>query len=398
MVQTTATHAPRRAALPAAAAMLLGAGLACAGNAQATVAEEAVAAPIDVAMPVAKALAEPVATSVATTTTTTTTPIITSTIAEARAQAASVASNIASKAAPSTKSASSAAPITAKPVERSDALALLAAVAAAEPPPPNVARRAPDELAKAIDLAAPEPARVAHARGDMSKWKKVASAKLDEARGGFDVGGLQVGFGIDRAVYVNGALAVATSISIPDVTRITAAQAAQLQQALGGVAAAVSQANGAANSAVAAANAAAADARAQGGQAGAAAQATAAGAVATAQGAAGANASASSGTATGASATATGANGLPTSTVATATGAVTTNGLMNLVQNGPGNSSNSAANVGAMPNMPSTVIQNTLNNQSIQSLMTISASVNTLAAFRSQVANTALNSVIQRMR
>lgn len=398
MVQTTATHAPRRAALPAAAAMLLGAGLACAGNAQATVAEEAVAAPIDVAMPVAKALAEPVATSVATTTTTTTTPIITSTIAEARARAASVASNIASKAAPSTKSASSAAPITAKPVERSDALALLAAVAAAEPPPPNVARRAPDELAKAIDLAAPEPARVAHARGDMSKWKKVASAKLDEARGGFDVGGLQVGFGIDRAVYVNGALAVATSISIPDVTRITAAQAAQLQQALGGVAAAVSQANGAANSAVAAANAAAADARAQGGQAGAAAQATAAGAVATAQGAAGANASASSGTATGASATATGANGLPTSTVATATGAVTTNGLMNLVQNGPGNSSNSAANVGAMPNMPSTVIQNTLNNQSIQSLMTISASVNTLAAFRSQVANTALNSVIQRMR
>ena len=235
---------------------------------------------------------------------------------------------------------------------------------------------------------------MAHARGDMSKWKKVASAKLDEARGGFDVGGLQVGFGIDRAVYVNGALAVATSISIPDVTRITAAQAAQLQQALGGVAAAVSQANGAANSAVAAANAAAADARAQGGQAGAAAQATAAGAVATAQGAAGANASASSGAATGASAIATGANGLPTSTVATATGAVTTNGLMNLVQNGPGNS----ANVGAMPNMPSTVIQNTLNNQSIQSLMTISASVNTLAAFRSQVANTALNSVIQRMR
>jgi len=392
MVQTTATHAPRRAALPAAAAMLLGAGLACAGNAQATVAEEAVAAPIDVAMPVAKALAEPVDTPLVTTTTTA--PITTSTIAEARAQAASVASNIASKVAPSIKSASSVAPITAKPIERSDALALLAAVAAAEPPPPNAARRAPDELAKAIDLAAPEPARVAHARGDMSKWKKVASAKLDEARGGFDVGGLQVGFGIDRAVYVNGALAVATSISIPDVTRITAAQAAQLQQALGGVAAAVSQANGAANSAVAAANAAAADARAQGGQAGAAAQATAAGAVATAQGAAGANASASSGAATGASAIATGANGLPTSTVATATGAVTTNGLMNLVQNGPGNS----ANVGAMPNMPSTVIQNTLNNQSIQSLMTISASVNTLAAFRSQVANTALNSVIQRMR
>jgi len=47
--------------------------------------------------------------------------------------------------------------------------------------------------------------------------------------------------------------------------------------------------------------------------------------------------------------------------------------------------------------MPATVIQNTLNNQNIQSLMTINASVNTLAAFRAQMANTALNSVIPTM-
>lgn len=371
MVQTTASHAPRRAAVPAAAAMLLGAGLACAGQAQASIggteavnpdlaatpasistglAEEAVAAPIDVAVPVPMALADPL---------------------------------------PSTAAVPPAVPA----IARADALALLAAVAA-EPPAPPVARRARDEMAKAMDLAEREPARVAHARNDMAKWKPVAHAKLDEARGGFDVGGLQVGFGIDRAVYVNGSLAVATSISIPDVSRITAAQAAQLQQALGGVAAAVAQANTAANSAVAAANAAAADARAQAGQAGAAAQATAAGAVAAATGAAGSSASASSGPATGASASATGASGLPTSIVATATGTVATNGLSNVVQNGTGNT----ANIGAMANMPATVIQNTLNNQSIQSLMTISASVNTLAAFRAQVANTALNSVIQRMR
>jgi hypothetical protein len=351
--------------------MLLGAGLACAGQAQASIggteavnpdlaatpasistglAEEAVAAPIDVAVPVPMALAEPL---------------------------------------PSTAAVPPAVPA----IARADALALLAAVAA-EPPAPPVARRARDEMAKAMDLAEREPARVAHARNDMAKWKPVAHAKLDEARGGFDVGGLQVGFGIDRAVYVNGSLAVATSISIPDVSRITAAQAAQLQQALGGVAAAVAQANTAANSAVAAANAAAADARAQAGQAGAAAQATAAGAVAAATGAAGSSASASSGPATGASASATGASGLPTSIVATATGTVATNGLSNVVQNGTGNT----ANIGAMANMPATVIQNTLNNQSIQSLMTISASVNTLAAFRAQVANTALNSVIQRMR
>ncbi|MNR39318.1 hypothetical protein D3C85_1575210 [compost metagenome] len=78
--------------------------------------------------------------------------------------------------------------------------------------------------------------------------------------------------------------------------------------------------------------------------------------------------------------------------MATATGTVVTNGMTNIVQNGAGN----MANVGAMANMPGTVIQNTLNNQSIQSLMTINASVNTLAAFRTQMANTALNSVIQR--
>ena len=45
---------------------------------------------------------------------------------------------------------------------------------------------------------------------------------------------------------------------------------------------------------------------------------------------------------------------------------------------------------------PVTVIQNTLNNQSIRSLMTIDASVNTLQAFRSQLANTALNHALLR--
>ncbi|NYI02198.1 hypothetical protein [Cupriavidus plantarum] len=378
MVQTTASHAPCRAALPAAAAVLLGAGLACAGNAHASddgteaviprlaassaSMGEAVAPPIDVAVPVAVALAEPAAAPL---------PPPQPSLRETRN--------------------------TGDTRARHDALALIAAVAE-DPAARPAARRAQDEVARAMDLAERDPAQVTHARNDMAKWKPVAHAKLDEARGGFDVGGLQVGFGIDRAVYVNGSLAVATSISIPDVSRITAAQAAQLQQALGGVAAAVAQANTAANGAVAAANAAAADARAQAGQAGAAAQATAAGAVAAATGAAGSSASASSGPATGASASATGANGLPSSIVATATGSVTTNGLSNVVQNGGGNRANLSANVGAMANMPATVIQNTLNNQSIQSLMTISASVNTLAAFRAQVANTALNSVIQRMR
>ncbi len=120
--------------------------------------------------------------------------------------------------------------------------------------------------------------------------------------------------------------------------------------------------------------------------------ATANGAATTAQGAAGAASSAASAAANGAAATAAGAAGLAQQAVANATGTVVTNGLLTVVQNGAGNS----ANVGALSNMPGTVIQNNLNNQNIQSLMTLNASVNTLAAFRAQMANTALNSVIQR--
>ncbi len=43
---------------------------------------------------------------------------------------------------------------------------------------------------------------------------------------------------------------------------------------------------------------------------------------------------------------------------------------------------------------PATIIQNTLNNQSIQSLVTINAGVNTLQAFRAQVANSTLNNAL----
>jgi hypothetical protein len=89
---------------------------------------------------------------------------------------------------------------------------------------------------------------------------------------------------------------------------------------------------------------------------------------------------------------AAGSSSLPTTVASTATGQVVTNGLLNVIQNGPGN----AATVGALAGTPTTVIQNTLNNQSIRSLMTIDASVNTLQAFRSQLANTALNNALLR--
>ena len=57
----------------------------------------------------------------------------------------------------------------------------------------------------------------------------VSNSRLDAMRGGFDAGsGLQISFGIDRAVYVNGNLVTSTSVYIPNVGQMTAAQAGAL--------------------------------------------------------------------------------------------------------------------------------------------------------------------------
>ncbi len=66
-------------------------------------------------------------------------------------------------------------------------------------------------------------------------WQAVSEDRLDDMRGGFDVpsvaglqSGLHIAFGIDRAVYINGDLVASASVNIPDVARMTAAQAQQL--------------------------------------------------------------------------------------------------------------------------------------------------------------------------
>ncbi|HTJ94582.1 MAG TPA: hypothetical protein VL424_15935 [Pararobbsia sp.] len=62
---------------------------------------------------------------------------------------------------------------------------------------------------------------------------KVSDARLDDMRGGFDVpNGLQVAFGIERAVFVNGQLVATTSFNIPNIGQMTIPQAQQLAQAL----------------------------------------------------------------------------------------------------------------------------------------------------------------------
>lgn len=207
------------------------------------------------------------------------------------------------------------------------------------------------------------------ARSTMASWKPVAQERLDDLRGGFDVGaGLQVSFGIERAVIINGALVVATSLTIPDVSRITADQATRLAAALGVAAGAGAAAGAAVNNAMAS------------------------NPITAANGSSGTGASSSS---TGTSASAAGTPGpsvtsLPASAIAAAGAAVTSNGLLNLIQNGPGNSIAASALAGS----PATVIQNSLNNQTIQSLVTINAGVNTLQAFRSEMAGQALSNAL----
>ncbi|MGO4153001.1 hypothetical protein [Cupriavidus sp. YAF13] len=222
----------------------------------------------------------------------------------------------------------------------------------------------------AVRAQAPAP-QVHAARTTMASWKPVAQERLDDLRGGFDVGGgLQVSFGIERSVLINGALVVSTSLTIPDVSRITADQATRLAAALGvatgaGAAAATAVGNALASNPVTAGTSGANGSSAAGGS------------------------SSSTGTSVSASA-GTVVTSLPATAIAAAGATVTTNGVLSLIQNGPGNSAAASMLAGA----PVTVIQNTLNNQSIQNLVTINAGVNTLQAFRAQVANATLNSAL----
>lgn len=60
-------------------------------------------------------------------------------------------------------------------------------------------------------------------------WPAVSNQRLEQMRGGFDLGsGIVASLGIDRAVYINGNLVTSTSINIPDIGHIDSAQATAL--------------------------------------------------------------------------------------------------------------------------------------------------------------------------
>lgn len=64
------------------------------------------------------------------------------------------------------------------------------------------------------------------------EWQTVSDRTLDGLRGGFDIGGLLVSFGITRNIYINGALITQTTLNFGQVSGLSPAQANQLNQQL----------------------------------------------------------------------------------------------------------------------------------------------------------------------
>ena len=78
------------------------------------------------------------------------------------------------------------------------------------------------------DQDAPAPA--------LAHWSAVDTSVLDEMRGGFDTPlQLKLSFGIERAVYLNGALVTTTSFNLPGLGSVTPENQAALSVASGSV-------------------------------------------------------------------------------------------------------------------------------------------------------------------
>jgi hypothetical protein len=62
-------------------------------------------------------------------------------------------------------------------------------------------------------------------------WLTVSNQRLDNMRGGFDLGlGLLVSFGITRATYINQELVTSMTLQLGDISKLTALQAQRLSQ------------------------------------------------------------------------------------------------------------------------------------------------------------------------
>jgi hypothetical protein len=178
----------------------------------------------------------------------------------------------------------------------------------------------------------------AHHGARDTTWMTVGDDTLASMRGGFDLGGgVMVSFGISRIVTVNGVLLSSTSFQLPDLGRVTAAQIAAFERYLGSTS--VVQV-GSGNSAP-----------------------TAEGGISVASHSGSAGGSGNAG--------ASGSSGSPVSAANTG-GATTTF------------------------SSPATIVQNTLNNQSIQTRTVIDATTNALSLARGVNTAAALRDALTR--
>ena len=206
-----------------------------------------------------------------------------------------------------------------------------------------------------LSLAAIAP--LAHAEsGGIDSWKPVSDETLDQARGGFDVAGLKASFGIERTVSIDGVATTVQSLQIPDISQMTKDQAAQLEAATRSVF--VVQ-NGPGNSVATGTVAATTSAPPTSG-------AVASNVPSSPSSASPASTAASS--APGAAPAATAAPAAPSSAMGSAAAAAIPAAM-------------TQARALAMGSA-GTIVQNTLDGQSIQSVTTLSTSVNSLGAFR----------------
>lgn len=204
-------------------------------------------------------------------------------------------------------------------------------------------------------------ASMARADGHSSAMRPVAGFgvpvsmdKLAAIRGGFDLGnGLQVSFGIQRAIYVDGNLVTYINVNIPNIANITAQQATSLAEALGTVDVQVGSGNTYTPSSVT---------------------------TVTASGVQGAvNSALSNVSSTAATSPSTQAN------------------AANIVQNALTNPivSTTVTPASASQANAATVIQNTVNNQVITSLTTLNVAISALNAMRNQALQQSLQSAQQ---
>ncbi|MFK2879486.1 RodZ family helix-turn-helix domain-containing protein [Rhodanobacter hydrolyticus] len=216
----------------------------------------------------------------------------------------------------------------------------------------------------------------------------VDDAGLDSVRGGFDLGNdLQASLGIEQVTYINGKLVTSTDINIPDIAQITQQQAVALATALSNLNLVVQ--NGPGNSADSSAAVRDDVATMLGqGASGSSPASTGQGAVATGQGAV---ATTSVQGASGATTPAQGASG-NTNTPVSVTQASSVP-LASISSTNAG-ASNGVATV-SLPGLNgglATVIQNSLNNQSIRTLTTLNISLNTLQILRNMNLQSTLQS------